>query len=292
MLESFIKDWTAVLYESVAPDVAKIIVQHVVKAEELVQPKLRMEEGQAPSFLELAERLATVVSGCFGVQEGGGFYARQSISQPEKQGPFDIINFLSVSQPFLPKQVKQLPSVPPLQVPSEASASDAAPAGSSAAAPSPTAESGKSAAPVKNGMKPTNVPSAESSSMEAGQSTSGTALPSVPAVPAVPAALDVLPVASAAAAAANPAGPRDPSSMPILHRLGCSSEEADAFAATLTSQLEQAGVMFTSPAPSAKDAGSVVRVVDRTGFPLWFKISPHRPLGRLMRTYGQLKVGG
>ncbi len=49
------------LYESVSPDVAKIIVQHVVKAEELVQPKLRLEEGQAPSFLELAERLATVV---------------------------------------------------------------------------------------------------------------------------------------------------------------------------------------------------------------------------------------
>lgn len=61
VLESFIKDWK-LFSDTVPSDTGKIIVQHVVAAEAMVQPKLPSEEGQVPSFIELAERLAKVVS--------------------------------------------------------------------------------------------------------------------------------------------------------------------------------------------------------------------------------------
>lgn len=219
--------------ESTPQDATRtIIVQHVVKAEALVQPKLRMEEGQTPSFIELADRLAVVVS--------------------FQSGKKDIY-FNTCSNRFC-TQVKLLPKVPPLTLKTEAEAAET----TTPTATSTTAD--KPVAPMKNGTKPKAADGAAST--------------------------------GAASTASGPVSTtKDPSSVPILHRLACSSDEADAFAATLTSQLEQAGVMFSSAATKAtKEAASVVRVVDRTGFPLWFKISANRPLGRLMRTYGQLKV--
>jgi hypothetical protein len=63
VLESFIKDWTALLSTTVSKEVASAVAARIVVAEALLQPKLRSEEGQTPSFLELAERLSGVVSG-------------------------------------------------------------------------------------------------------------------------------------------------------------------------------------------------------------------------------------
>lgn len=96
----------------------------------------------------------------------------------------------------------------------------------------------------------------------------------------------------AATAAANgvASGQKEPITMPIFHRLGCGPDEAEAIITTWTSHFEQVGLNFSTASIVHKDTASIVRVVDRSGFTLWFKIDCNRPLGRLMRSYAQLRV--
>jgi hypothetical protein len=124
-----------------------------------------------------------------------------------------------------------------------------------------------------------------------------------------------------------PPAPADPTTMPILHRLGCITDESDIIPSDIAAHLErymsrpsvihdataglnmdgQPSVRGARGETTANDASgsgratpaatatvvekATVRVVDQTGLPLWFKISPTRPLGRLMKSYIKLKVG-
>lgn len=124
-----------------------------------------------------------------------------------------------------------------------------------------------------------------------------------------------------------PPAPADPATMPILHRLGCITDESDIIPSDIAAHLERymsrpsmmhdataglnmdgqqsaRGARGEAPANDASGSGrttpaatatavekATVRVVDQTGLPLWFKISPTRPLGRLMKSYIKLKVG-